>query len=54
MLRAVRARRPRPRYLVGLGSGTLVFLHAVLPTRWWDALASVLASRWLSRCVKAL
>ena len=54
VLRAVRARRPRARYLVGLGSGTLVLLHTLLPTRWWDALARVLTKPWLSRCVKAL
>ena len=36
--RAVNSRRPRARYRVGFGAGTLLFLHAILPTRWWDAL----------------
>lgn len=36
--RAVRARKPRARYTVGFGAGTSMFVHAVLPTRWWDAL----------------
>ncbi len=36
--KAVNRRRPRARYRVGFGAGTLVFFHAVLPTRWWDAI----------------
>ena len=36
--KAVNSRRPRARYRVGFGAGTLLFLHAFLPTRWWDAL----------------
>ena len=36
--RAVNSRRPRARYRVGFGAGTLLFLHAILPARWWDAL----------------
>ena len=36
--RAINSRHPRARYRVGFGAGTLVFLHALLPTRWWDAL----------------
>ena len=36
--RAVGARRPRTRYLVGFAAGTIVRLHALLPDRWWDAL----------------
>jgi NAD(P)-dependent dehydrogenase (short-subunit alcohol dehydrogenase family) len=36
--RAVNSRRPRARYRVGFGAHTLVFLHAILPARWWDAL----------------
>ena len=36
--KAVNSRRPRARYRVGFGAGTLLFLHAILPTRWWDAL----------------
>lgn len=36
--RAALSRRPKARYRVGLGAGTLVFFHAILPDRWWDAL----------------
>ena len=36
--RAVNARRPRTRYRLGAGSGLIVFLHAVLPARWWDSI----------------
>ena len=36
--KAVNNRHPRARYRVGFGAGTLVFLHALLPARWWDAL----------------
>jgi NAD(P)-dependent dehydrogenase (short-subunit alcohol dehydrogenase family) len=38
ILRAVDRRRPQARYRTGRGSHLLVFLHSVLPTRWWDAL----------------
>ena len=38
ILRAVDCRRPQARYRTGRGSHLLVFLHSVLPTRWWDAL----------------
>jgi NAD(P)-dependent dehydrogenase (short-subunit alcohol dehydrogenase family) len=37
--RAVKARRPRTRYIVGFGARTLLLAHAILPTRWWDSLA---------------
>ena len=30
--------KPRPRYLVGYGAKVLVFLHWLLPTRWFDRL----------------
>ena len=36
--RAVNSKHPRARYRRGVGSGAGLFLHAVLPTRWWDAL----------------
>ena len=36
--RAVNSRRPRARYRVGFGAHTLVFLHTILPARWWDDL----------------
>lgn len=38
IIKAVEARRPRARYRTGRGSGILVFLHSILPCRWWDAL----------------
>lgn len=38
ILRAVDRRRPKSRYRTGRGSHLMVFLHSVLPTRWWDAL----------------
>lgn len=34
--RAVNARRPKPRYLIGMGAKPIVFLHGILPTRWFD------------------
>ena len=36
--RAVNSCRPRTRYRIGFGARTLVFFHALLPTRWWDAI----------------
>ncbi|MFC6180757.1 oxidoreductase [Lactiplantibacillus daowaiensis] len=38
MLKAVNHRHPRPRYLIGMGAKPLVFLHTILPTRWFDTL----------------
>ena len=38
IVRAVTSRHPRARYLVGFGARSIVFFHAILPTRWWDAL----------------
>ena len=35
--RAVTARRPRTRYAVGYGARPIIFLHAVLPDRAFDA-----------------
>lgn len=39
MLKAVNARKPKPRYLVGFGAKPLVFLHTILPTRMFDWLS---------------
>ena len=39
--RAVKARRPKARYRTGSGSGLLVFLHNILPARWWDAIMRI-------------
>lgn len=36
--RAVNSKRPRCRYNPGRGAGMLLFFHAVLPARVWDAL----------------
>lgn len=38
IVKAVEARRPRIRYRAGLGACALIFLHAVIPARWWDAM----------------
>ena len=35
---AVNSRRPRPRYRIGRGAFGMVFLHTVLPDRWWDGM----------------
>lgn len=52
--RAVSARRPRTRYRVATGSFTMVFWHAVLPDRWWDAIVRQLGSTRLARWVEKL
>ena len=44
IVRAVNAWRPRTRYRAGFGASTFIALHALLPTRWWDALA-----RWIGK-----
>ena len=36
--RAAVCRRPKTRYLTGRGAKLMVLLHAILPTRWWDAI----------------
>ena len=36
--KAVNSRRPRTRYRIGFGAGTMVFFHSILPDRWWDAM----------------
>lgn len=36
--KAVNAKSPRTRYRPGRGANTLVMLHSLLPTKWWDAL----------------
>ena len=36
--KAATARHPRHRYHPGAGALFLLWLHAILPTRWWDAL----------------
>ena len=36
--RAAVCRRPKTHYLTGRGAKFMVFLHAILPARWWDAI----------------
>lgn len=38
LCRAVDSRHPKARYRRGRLSGTVIFLHWLLPARWWDAL----------------
>lgn len=38
IVRAVMSKHLRPRYLIGAGAKPAVFLHTILPTRWFDAL----------------
>jgi NAD(P)-dependent dehydrogenase (short-subunit alcohol dehydrogenase family) len=54
IMRAVRARRPRARYLAGSGARSIVFWHTVLPARWWDALMRKMASRSLVKLARKL
>lgn len=49
IVRAVKARRPRARYLSGSGARSIVFWHSVLPARWWDSIMRLLASREFER-----
>jgi NAD(P)-dependent dehydrogenase (short-subunit alcohol dehydrogenase family) len=35
--KAVTARRPKTRYAIGYGAKPMIFLHALLPDRWFDA-----------------
>lgn len=37
IVKAVTARRPKTRYAVGYGAKPMIFLHNVLPSRWFDA-----------------
>lgn len=34
--KAINRRRPKTRYLIGMGAKPLVFFHTVLPNRWFD------------------
>ncbi len=38
ILRAARSRCPKARYRIGFGSHSIIFLHRILPAKWWDAL----------------
>ena len=52
--KAVRTRRPRTRYVIAAGSSTMVFWHALLPARWWDAIVRLTGSPRLARLVERL
>jgi len=54
IVRAVSSSRPSTRYRPGLGASSIVFWHAVLPTRWWDALERQLSAPWLARLASRL
>lgn len=43
--KAVNRRRPRTRYCVGRGGKTVVFLHSILPTRWWDRINRIMTKK---------
>lgn len=47
--RAVDSRRPRTRYCRGRGAHVALFLHALLPTRCWDALMRRMAGLRLGK-----
>ena len=53
-VRAVSSRRPRTRYRPGFGAFSIVFWHAVLPTRWWDAIVRQLGNPWLAKWMEKL
>lgn len=40
--KAANAKRPKTRYRAGAGAHSLVALHAIMPSRWWDRLVSKL------------
>jgi short-subunit dehydrogenase len=42
IVRAVTARRPRTRYVVGAGAKPIIFLHAVLPDRGFDVVTRLI------------
>ena len=43
--RAVSARRPKARYMVGRFAQLLKWLHRLLPTRWWDSMQRMLGRK---------
>lgn len=42
--RAVNSRRPRVRYRIGRASTAIVWLHSLLPARWWDGINRLLVA----------
>lgn len=36
IVNAINSKKPKTRYVVGFGGKSLIFLHSILPTRWYD------------------
>ena len=45
--KAVNRCRPRTRYCVGRGGKMIIFLHGILPTRWWDRINRIMTKKVL-------
>ena len=45
--KAVTKRNPRTRYCIGKGGKMIVFLHSILPTRWWDRINRIMTKKVL-------
>ena len=45
--KAVNRRRPRTRYCIGRGGKMIIFLHGILPTRWWDRINRIMTKKVL-------
>ena len=54
IVKAALARRPRTRYRPGIGASHIVFWHALLPDRWWDAMNRQLASPGVAKFAEKL
>lgn len=54
IVKAAVARRPRTRYRPGIGASHIVFWHALLPDRWWDAMNRQLASPGVAKFAQKL
>lgn len=54
IVKAVSAGHPRTRYRIGLGSSSMLFLHTILPDRWWDSIARLAASPTVLRLASRL
>ena len=53
IVKAAEKRRPRARYLFGFGSRSLVFQHAILPTRAYDSLMrNIFTSKAVKRMIR--
>ena len=45
--KAVNRRHPRTRYCIGRGGKMIIFLHSILPTRWWDRINIIMTKKVL-------